>query len=94
MNSKNEFKWENIVQNRIIVPDLDSYIKLTANEFETYEIFPFCDENDAVRTGMNILNVNFPLKLRTYQAMDHLQFLSRAITSFMSILIAPRPKRV
>lgn len=64
MNSKNEFKWENIVQNRIIVPDLDSYIKLTANEFETYEIFPFCDENDAVRTGMNILNVKFSFKIK------------------------------
>lgn len=63
VNSKNEFKWENIVQNRIIVPELDAYVKLTVNEFETYEIFPFCDGDDAVRTGMNILNVKFSLKL-------------------------------
>jgi len=38
------------------VPELDAYVKLTVNEFETYEIFPFCDGDDAVRTGMNILN--------------------------------------
>lgn len=63
MNSKNEFKWENIVQNRIIVPEIDAYVKLTVNEFETYEIFPYCDGDDAVRTGMNILNVNYYFKL-------------------------------
>jgi len=63
VNSKNEFKWENIVQNRIIVPEIDAYVKLTVNEFETYEIFPYCDGDDAVRTGMNILNVNYYFKL-------------------------------
>lgn len=57
ISGKNEFRWENIMQNRIIVPEIDAYVKLTINEFETYEIFPFCDGDENVRTGMGILNV-------------------------------------
>lgn len=75
------------------MPELDAYVKLTVNEFETYEIFPFCDGDDGVRTGMNILNVKFSFKIRTYQVMDHLQFHSRAITSFTSFLIVLRRKK-
>lgn len=75
------------------MPELDAYVKLTVNEFETYEIFPFCDGDDGVRTGMNILNVKFSFKIRTYQAMDHHQFHSKAITSFTSFLIALKLKR-